>query len=437
MSAKAQSIAIRQALVCREFASHALEACRHGTPVDRATAQILRQRKEQGARDRRLIRQVIFAMFRWRGWIDQWEHEYLSKALLLAYLLDGNPWNLVCSVWAQESNLGILPMEWQTPDDLTAKQQWMSHYTQDDESLFTSEQLFPEFFIRSINIPQNQATVPFVDQLLSCLQVRSPLWIRIQNVDFEKLNQQLQQHHLTTIPHPILPNAVEVQGSINVHQLSLFKAGAFEIQDLASQCIGWVCAPQCEERWWDVCAGGGGKSLQLAALMKGKGQVIATEIRKTKLYEIRRRANRGNWSNIIVHHWDGKEFLGEDTAFDGVLVDAPCSGSGTWRRNPDARWRINLQDVRKLAGLQLEILEGAKNKIKPGGLLVYATCSLMQIENESVVGQFLEQNPNFQLEPFFHPITNELTEGMMTIWPHMLNSDGMFVAKMRYASGII
>ncbi len=431
MSAKANRIASRQALVCSEFARYSLEACRLGSPVDRAIAHMFRQRKEQGARDRRLIRQVVFAMFRWWGWIHQWEDECLVRGLLLAYLLDGNPWNLVCDVWAQESKLTPLPVGWQIVSDLQAKQQWISRYTQEDENLFQPKKLFPDFFINSLDIPQDQEATNVFDQLLSCLQTRSPLWIRIQNFDFQAVNRQLQQNHLTTILHPIVSHAVEVQGSVNINQLSLFKAGAFEVQDLASQCIGLVCAPQETEKWWDVCAGGGGKALHLATLMKGKGQIVATEIRKEKLHEIRRRASRGNWKNIVIHHWDGKELLGINTFFDGVLVDVPCSGTGTWRRNPDARWRIHMQDIRKLMTLQLEILECAKNKVKSGGVLVYATCSVMQMENESVVEQFLKQNPSFQLDSFLHPITQESIEGMLQIWPHLFNSDGMFVAKMR------
>ncbi len=429
MPLRVQSIANRQAAVCQEFAEKVLESTRTHYPADKTLARLFRNRKEQGARDRRLIRQVIFAMFRWWGWIQQWESSEWAKLLLIAYLLDRNPWNAVCDIWAETSRLPTMPSGWTVQKSLKEKQKWLSQYLQEEPQKFRLFDLIPPFFLEALAIPGKPDE--FREELLSYLQQRTPLWIRTQTTNSAALYSQFQENQLMPIPHPKVAHAVELQGTINIHELSLFKAGAFEIQDLASQGIGLACAPRVGEHWWDVCAGGGGKSLHLAALMEGKGQVLSTEIRKSKLPEILRRAKRGHWRNIRVEHWDGQALLTKHKGFEGVLVDAPCSGTGTWSRNPDARWRTRFEDIEKMVQLQHQILEYAKNEVKPGGVLVYATCSLMEIENEGVVQEFLGKNQEFELEKIPHPLTGEQTSGMVTIWPHHFNSDGVFIARMR------
>ena len=112
-------------------------------------------------------------------------------------------------------------------------------------------------------------------------------------------------------------------------------------------------------------------------------------------------------------------------------MDAPCSGTGTWSRNPDARWRIRFEDVEKLVKQQHQILECAKKEVSHGNVLVYATCSLLEIENKGVVRHFLENNPDFQLEEMLHPLTGDISSGMITIWPHNFKSDGVFIARMK------
>ncbi|MBF0279535.1 MAG: RsmB/NOP family class I SAM-dependent RNA methyltransferase [SAR324 cluster bacterium] len=429
MPQRTKSIAGRQATVCLEIAQKVLESSRNRQPADKSLAGLLRQRKEQGARDRRLIRQVVFAMFRWWGWIHQWESSCWSKLLLIAYLLDRNPWNAVCDIWAEASNLPKMPADWMLPQPLQEKKNWADQYLPEEKQSFQLTRLLPSFFWEALANPENRE----IDEkeLLSSFQNRTPLWIRTQTSDSPALFSQFQKNNLQSFPHPKVLNAVELHGTINVHELPLFKAGAFEIQDLASQGIGLSCAPRSGEQWWDVCAGGGGKSLHLAALMEGKGRVLSTEIRRSKISEIQRRAKRGRWQNILVKHWDGKALVSQGGDFDGVLVDAPCSGTGTWSRNPDARWKTSLAEIEAMTLQQREILELAKTGVKRGGTLVYATCSLLPMENHGVVEGFLEDNRDFRLLEMPHPLTGEQSSGMLTIWPHYFNSDGVFIAKMK------
>jgi 16S rRNA (cytosine967-C5)-methyltransferase len=203
-----------------------------------------------------------------------------------------------------------------------------------------------------------------------------------------------------------------------------------EVQDVASQAVGLVCDPDPGERWWDACAGAGGKALHLAGLMGGKGLVVATDVNAARLKEAVRRARRSPFRNLTTKEWDGRHVAGKARSFDGVLVDAPCSAIGTWRRNPDARWTTDRQAIPRLAELQAGILHAAAPGVKPGGTLVYSVCTLTSPETTGVVRTFLEGHPEFQLDPFPHPFTGSATDGTLQIWPQDGDCDAMFIARM-------
>jgi 16S rRNA (cytosine967-C5)-methyltransferase len=196
--------------------------------------------------------------------------------------------------------------------------------------------------------------------------------------------------------------------------------------------IGMVCAPLPGERWWDCCAGGGGKTLQLASLLQRKGVVVATDIREYKLDDLKMRARRAGFPNIRRSPWDGKAPRKKKAGlYDGVLVDAPCSCSGVWRRNPDAKWNTDEAEIAEMSDLQLKILTAASAGVKPGGVLVYGTCSLFDPENRTVVSKFLESHPDFTLESFADPLSGKLCQGTLQIRPWDSDSDSMFAARMR------
>jgi 16S rRNA (cytosine967-C5)-methyltransferase len=199
--------------------------------------------------------------------------------------------------------------------------------------------------------------------------------------------------------------------------------------------VGLVCDPDPGERWWDACAGAGGKSLHLAALMKGKGLVVATDTHPGRLKEAVRRARRSPFRNVTTKPWDGKHVAGKPKSFAGVLVDAPCSAVGTWRRNPDARWTLDDEAVARLAELQGQLLAAASAGVRPGGTLVYSVCTLTLKETQGVIQAFLESHPEFQLDPFPHPFDGTPTNGTLQIWPQEADSDAMFIARMVRTSG--
>ncbi len=442
MTARAMQIAKSQAAVCETIAKDVWQAVSDNQPADKSLNRIFHKNRQLGSRDRRLIRNTVFGMFRWWGWVAQWESSSWPKLLLAAYLLEGHPWHNVCSVWAQQSQLSEDPWALTVPSSLSEKSRWLAQNFHENIEAFPMEGLVPKWFFPQIEGASEELAPDFKMTLLASLQRRPPLWIRNQSHSHTELKQQLDSTKIKVQVSEQLSNALTLEGAINVHEIPAFKQGQFEVQDLASQCVGHVCNPQPGERWWDVCAGSGGKTLHLAALMAGKGQIVATDLRETMLQELRKRAKRGHWHNIQVSIPPSSATLLQSSVvpmpqsasielFDGILVDAPCSNLGTWARNPDARWRVDPNTFSDLATQQLAILCHIQDFVKPGGKLVYATCSFSTLENQSVIQQFLEKHPHYHLASFPHPLTQEIINGMLNIWPQQFQSDGMFIALLQ------
>jgi 16S rRNA (cytosine967-C5)-methyltransferase len=230
---------------------------------------------------------------------------------------------------------------------------------------------------------------------------------------------------------------VHYKGEEDLFRRAEFHAGEFEIQDIASQAVGLLCAPKPGETWWDACAGEGGKLLHLSDLMENKGLIWASDRAAWRLKNLKRRTARAKAFNYRAALWDGGTKLPTKTKFDGVLVDAPCSGVGTWQRNPHARWTTTLEDVAELAEVQKRLLAHVAPSVKTGGKLIYSVCTLTRSETEDVIKTFNENQSEF--EPLALPdiIPAEERQSLltssptMTIWPQDLGGNGMFVAAWR------
>ena len=164
--------------------------------------------------------------------------------------------------------------------------------------------------------------------------------------------------------------------------------------------------------------------------MEGKGLVVATDVHEPKLKEAARRARRSPFRNLTTKPWDGRHVAGKPASFDGVLVDAPCSAIGTWRRNPDARWTIDRQAIPRLAELQGQILHAAAPGVRPGGTLVYSVCTLTPAETHGRRPRLPRGPSRFRLDPFPHPLDGSPTDGTLLIWPQDADTDAMFIARM-------
>jgi len=235
--------------------------------------------------------------------------------------------------------------------------------------------------------------------------------------------------------HPQLPLAISMGGGISLAHVLTDHAAQFVVQDIASQCVGLVCAPQKGDDWWDCCAGAGGKALHLMDLMEQDGKVLATDTRVPTLKELKKRARKYGIRNIRTQPHNAVNDEPFTKNFDGILVDAPCSGWGTWARNPDARWRTSKRDAIQCANRQVKILNNTAWCVKPGGVLVYAVCTFTRPETEEVVMNFLDANPTFKLDPFANPLTGEATDGQLQIWPWEGPGDAMFIARFIREAG--
>ena len=213
--------------------------------------------------------------------------------------------------------------------------------------------------------------------------------------------------------------------------LHFLREGLCQAQDESSMLASHVVAPQAGEFVIDACAAPGGKSTHLAALMQNRGRVLACDVHEHKIALIEDNCRRLG-TDIVEPRLQDSATLHEQfsSLADRVLVDAPCSGLGVLRRRPDARWRKE-DSLRDLPGLQRAILSSAAQCVKPGGVLVYSTCTLEESENEAVVRQFLANNANFSLDSAGQPLPEPRQETMLTLWPQRDGTDGFFIARMR------
>jgi 16S rRNA (cytosine967-C5)-methyltransferase len=258
------------------------------------------------------------------------------------------------------------------------------------------------------------------------LQHEPRLWLRARPGKGRELADKLGE---CWIPgNPALADAVEYRGREDLFRTPEFHAGDFEVQDVSSQIVGLACAPTPGETWWDACAGEGGKLLHLSDLMRNKGLIWASDRAEWRLKRLKLRAARSKTFNYRSAIWDGGERRPTRTKFDGVLIDAPCSGIGTWQRNPHARWTTSPKDVEELAGIQKQLLRNVAGSVKPGGRLVYAVCTLTRAETVEVASAFESKFPQFKRLPLSNPLKWEAEAG----WPLWLRPEaggnGMFVA---------
>jgi len=257
-----------------------------------------------------------------------------------------------------------------------------------------------------------------------CLLSRAPLWLRQQGETMTQLTQTFPEAE----PSSHVPHAWKLPTKAPVTASELYRQGGCEIQDVGSQAL-LQCLPEFPGgQWLDACAGAGGKSLQLASLLRShssEGRVTAHDIRPVALRELELRRQRAGFDNLTIT----KRVQG---TFDAVLVDAPCSGSGTWRRSPHLKWTTRPGDLVRLHDRQIGILEDYATHVAEGGLLIYATCSLCRTENESVAEAFLSAHAHFRPAELRHPVSGAaIPGGQLTLLPALLDSDGYFLAAFR------
>lgn len=242
---------------------------------------------------------------------------------------------------------------------------------------------------------------------------------------------------------PYSPTGIRMGARLNISKHVLFEAGKIEVQDEGSQLLSYLVTPKRGEMIADFCAGAGGKTLAIGALMKNTGRLYAFDISEKRLANLGKRLKRSGLSNLhaqVISSETDPKLKRLNGKFDKVLVDAPCSGFGTLRRNPDLKWRFEAQDIIELNAKQAAILARAAKLVKAGGRLVYATCSLLQDENEAIAEAFLSANDDFTLVPANEILSQQHiqidTGKYLKLFPHLHGTDGFFAAVFERAANV-
>ncbi len=248
-----------------------------------------------------------------------------------------------------------------------------------------------------------------------------------------QLRETLAGEGVSAEEFPWLPDCLVLKNTGNLEKLPSFRDGLYYVQDPAAR-LAVDCAqlPEGGCRVLDCCSAPGGKSFAAAIAMGGHGEITSCDIHPHKLPLIQRGAARLGLENITTRHQDGAEFVPEwENAFDAVICDVPCSGLGIIRKKPDIRYK-NLGELEALPGLQLAILSNQAKYVRPGGVLIYSTCTVLRRENEEVLAAFLSKNDEFTLEPLALPgVFPENTTGMLTLIPGQYDTDGFFISRLR------
>jgi 16S rRNA (cytosine967-C5)-methyltransferase len=274
--------------------------------------------------------------------------------------------------------------------------------------------------------------------LTRALNQPAPLDLRVNTLKVNRgdVLAQFEQEGIAATACPFAPEAIRLAGKPSLAKHPLFLDGSIEVQDEGSQLLGHLLAPKRGEMVVDFCAGAGGKTLLLGALMRSTGRLYAFDVSEKRLAKLKPRLARSGLSNVhpavIAHENDThvKRLAGK---CDRVLVDAPCSGLGTLRRNPDLKWRQTPQSVTELTAKQTAILAAAAKLLKPGGRLVYATCSLLPEENAQIVDAFLAAHPGFARRPAVEVLAAqgiriEMVGADLQLLPQVHGTDGFYAA---------
>lgn len=253
--------------------------------------------------------------------------------------------------------------------------------------------------------------------------------------DASGLTEQLEEEGVTAQSHPWLADCLILSRTGNLEELNAFQKGLFYIQDPASRLAVMASGTESGMRVLDACAAPGGKSFAAAIAMEGRGEIVSCDLHPHKKKLIANGAKRLGLDMILPVTADGKEFRPEwEEAFDCVLVDAPCSGLGVIRKKPDIRYK-DPGPLAQLPQVQYAILENVSRYVRPGGVLLYSTCTILDRENRQVVERFLAEYSGFFPESFQLPQpVGTVPGGMITLWPHRHGTDGFFIAKLRKRS---
>jgi 16S rRNA (cytosine967-C5)-methyltransferase len=396
------------------------EILRFTGPADGTLSYYFREHPKIGGRDRGAIAEGVYSLLRNKTVFASFAESGTGPAMRRLALLG------LADVMGVESIGGLQPGE----------EEWLTRVMQIDRSTLPAAMrsnlpawLHDKFVARY----GEEETLAMAEALNS----QAPLDLRVNVVKATRddVVAELEKAPIACEPMPYAPQGIRLRKKPALQNLPLFKDGAIEVQDEGSQVLSQIVGAKRGEMVVDFCAGAGGKTLALGAAMRNTGRLYAFDVSEKRLAKLKPRLARSGLSNVhpvvIAHENDAKikRLAGK---IDRVLVDAPCSGLGTLRRNPDVKWRQTPASLVELNAKQTAILAGAARLVKQGGRLVYATCSLLDEENDTIVEQFLAQHQDFELVPMSEVLAEQKIElemqDYLKMLPHKHHTDGFFAA---------
>lgn len=391
-------------------------------PADAILRRYFQDNPMLGAQDRALIAETVFGILRHRFFLESLAKQTTPRTLVLAYLVKFQGTNL--------RELETLISE--------SESKWLSEIKaiKPDAASVPIQAEFPEWLVEKLHAFMSDDAI--VDLGVS-LQKSAPLDLRVNTIlaKREQVLEACKHDGIEAQATPYSPCGIRLTGKPAINRHALFLSGQIEVQDEGSQLLGYLLAPKRGEMVVDFCAGAGGKSLLLGALMNSKGRLYAFDVSEKRLSNLKPRFKRSGLSNLHVQRIDNENDLKIkrlNGKIDRVLVDAPCSGLGTLRRNPDLKWRQSPQSIEELKAKQAAILAAAAGLLKPGGRLVYATCSFLPEENQQVVQDFLDTHPQFSLLNCTELLAQQKilldTGEFLQLTPKLHQTDGFFAAAL-------
>ena len=407
-----------------EAAAEALAlALKFERPADAVLHAFFRTQRELGAGDRAFVADTVYGVLRRKRTVERLAPDAAPREMLLAWL----------------ARLGGISVRELAPLLKQEELAWLAQLKAvplDGLPLAIQAEL-PDWVVERL---RSRPDGPDVAALARGLNEPAPLDLRVNTLRGERgmVQRSLAADGITAELTPYSPVGLRARGRPPINRHALFLEGSIEVQDEGSQLLGFLLAPKRHDLVVDFCAGAGGKSLMLGALMHSHGRIYAFDVSAARLARMKPRLKRSGLSNIhpqTIRNENDLRIKRLAGKIDRVLVDAPCSGLGTLRRNPDLKWRQSPQSLGELKLKQAAILHAAANLVKPGGRLVYATCSLLAEENEDIVTAFLTRRPEFlglHCGELLRGQRIELDTGrLLRLYPHLHGTDGFFAAALQ------
>ena len=408
-------------------------------------ARAFRERRDLASSDRRMVAETVYGLLRWERRLEAIVEELLS--------VSRGRREIVSAMARQELKLLVYELRNGIPADalradarrLAGRDLNLDAAIAEDAGLAGRDGIdrdamrvsFPTWLFQRFIDSHGEKDAA---TMAMAMNTRAPMCVRTNTVKGtrEELLTHLAGERISAQPTKLSPVGLSFETRVNAFGLTAFREGMFEVMDEGSQLVAEAVAPPPRSRVVDACAGAGGKTLALAAMLANQGRILALDTNGKKLEELRRRARRAGISNLSAREVNGPVLPAEAKlgAWDRVLVDAPCSGLGTLRRNPEARWRLSAKLVDAYPADQLSLMIVYAPLVAVGGRLIYATCSVLREENDAVVERFLRERPDFVVMPMKEiwgkARAAELGDGtFLRLLPHVHDTDGFFAAVLR------